>query len=192
VAAAPEDRKARGDACRVRAQDYHWRRIAAIAEESLATLAAENLPLARETGVAELERREELVLYSPDWEREDHWGPTLERWAAAVGQDDPVTLALHLPEGDPGALAGRILAHLEAAGHSEDELPDIALCEPDSATIASLVAAADAVLIHPDDAQRPELCRRARRLVYATPEGLLDYAASIRAGDQVTESAPSH
>jgi glycosyltransferase involved in cell wall biosynthesis len=191
VAAAPEDRKARGDACRVRAQDYHWRRIAAIAEESLATLAAENLPLARETGVAELERREELVLYSPDWEREDHWGPTLERWAAAVGQDDPVTLALHLPEGDPGALAGRILAHLEAAGHSEDELPDIALCEPDSATIASLVAAADAVLIHPDDAQRPELCRRARRLVYATPEGLLDYAASIRAGDQVTESAPS-
>jgi glycosyltransferase involved in cell wall biosynthesis len=189
VAAAPEDRRARGSACHVRAQDYHWHKITAIAEESLATFAAEGLPLAREVGTAELERREELVLYSPDWEREDHWGPTLERWAAAVGQDDPVTLALHLPAGDPSELAGRILAHLEAAGHSEDDLPDIALCEPDSASIASLVAAADAVLIHPDEADRPELCRRARRLVHATPEGLLDYAAQVRADAQVTESA---
>jgi glycosyltransferase involved in cell wall biosynthesis len=189
VAAAPEERGARGAACHTRAQDYHWHRIAAIAEDSLATLAAEELPLAREVGVAELERREEMVLYSPDWDREDHWGPTIERWAAAVGQEDPVTLALHLPAGNPAELAGRILAHLEAAGHSEDELPDIALCELESASVASLVAAADAVLVHPDEAERPELCRRARRLVYATPEGLLDYAASIRADHHVSESA---
>ena len=94
-----------------------------------------------------------------------------------------------LPAGDPSGLAGRILAHLEAAGTREDDLPDIALCEPDSAPLASLVAAADAVLIHPGEAERPELCRRARRLVHATPEGLLDYAAQFRADARVTESA---
>jgi glycosyltransferase involved in cell wall biosynthesis len=185
VAAAPEERSARAASANARAQDYHWQRIAGIAEDSLARIAAEGLPLAREVAPAQLEGRDELVLYAPEWEDEDTWGATLERWAAAVGPDDAVTLALHLPAGDPTALAGRILARLEAAGISEDQLPDLALCEPDSVSLASLVAAADAVLLDPTSISRPELTRRARRLLHATPEGLLDYAAG---GDRPTPS----
>jgi hypothetical protein len=121
------------------------------------------------------------VLYAPDWDDEDSWGPTIERWAAALGPEDPVTLALHSPAGEPNAIAARILARLEAAGHSEDTFPDLAVCDPDGATLASLVAAADAVLVDPGSAPRPELRRRARRLLEATPEGLLDYAAGVKA-----------
>ncbi|HEX6458945.1 MAG TPA: glycosyltransferase [Thermoleophilaceae bacterium] len=190
AAAAPEERRARAGVAHARAQDHHWERVAAIAEESLATLEREGLPLAREIGAAELEHRAELVLYSPDWDDENAWGPTIERWAAAVRQEDPITLALHLPAGDPAVLAGRILARLEAAGHSEHALPDLALCEPDSVTLASLVAAADAVLVDPASAGRPELCRRARRVLHATPEGLLDYAASVRGEAPVAQVAP--
>ena len=102
--------------------------------------------------------------------------------AAAIRPDDPITLALHLPGGDPAELAGRILARLEASGHSEADLPDLALCEPESVSLASLVAAADAVLVDPQSAGRPDLCRRARRLLEAGPEGLLDYAAAVRSG----------
>ena len=188
AAATPEERQARAGAAHARAQDYHWERVAAIAEQSLATLEDEGLPLAREIGAAELEHRAELVLYSPDWDDEHAWCPTIERWAAAVRQEDPITLALHLPAGDPAALAGRILARLEAAGHREDTLPDLALCEPESVTLASLVAAADAVLVDPASAARPELCRRARRVLDATPEGLLDYAASVRGDAAVAET----
>jgi glycosyltransferase involved in cell wall biosynthesis len=178
AAAGADDRRARGAAAHARAQDFHWDRIAEIAERSLETIAAEALPAARDVGAAELERRGELVLYAPDWADEDSWGPTLERWAAAFGPADDVTLALHLPAGDPAALAVRILARLEAAGHREADLPDLALCEPDSVALASLVAAADAVLVDVAQAERPELCRRARRIVRATADELLDYAAS--------------
>ena len=180
VASAPAERAARAASALLRAQDYDWERVAALAEESLARLAEEALPLARAIGVAELERRDVLVVYAPDWSDEERWGPTLERWAAALGSQDPVTLALHLPAGDPSELAGRILARLQAAGLAEDELPDLALCEPDSASLASLVAAADAVLVDPSDAGRPELTRRARRVLLAVPEDLLDYAAALR------------
>jgi glycosyl transferase family 1/glycosyl transferase family 4 len=181
-----DDRRARAAAARARAQDFHWDRIAEIAERSLATLAAEALPAAREVGAAELERRGELVLYAPDWNDEDSWGPTLERWAAAFGPADDVTLALHLPAGDPAALAARILARLEAAGHGEAELPDLALCEPESVSVASLVAAADAVLVDAARANRPELCRRARRVVPATAEGLLDYASALASREELS------
>jgi glycosyltransferase involved in cell wall biosynthesis len=174
VAAAPEERRARAGNAHARAQDYHWERVAEIAEQSLATLEAEDLPLAREIGVAELEHRGEFVLYSPDWDDEQAWGPTIERWASAVRHEDPITLALHLSAGDPAELAGRILGRLTAAGHSEDTLPDLALCEPESVSLASLVAAADAVLVDPASADRPELTRRARRVLEASPEGLLD------------------
>lgn len=179
AAADPDERRARGAAAHAHAQGFHWSRVADIAEASLARLAEEGLPLAREVGMAELERRGELVLYAPDWNDEGSWGQTLERWAAAFGPDDDVTLALHLPAGDPAALAARILARLEGAGHSADELPDLALCEPDSVSLASLVAAADAVLVDASSEGRPELCRRARRIVPASPEGLLDYASAL-------------
>jgi glycosyltransferase involved in cell wall biosynthesis len=182
VAAKPEERRSRAASAHARAQDYHWERVAAIAEQSLATLAAEELPLARETGAAQLEHRGELVLYAPDWDDEGSWGPTVERWAAAVRPADPITLALHLPEGgDPNALAERVLGRLHAAGHSDHDLPDLALPEPGSVSLASLVAAADAVLVDPASVGRPDLCRRARRVLEASPEGLLDYAAAVRA-----------
>jgi hypothetical protein len=182
VAARPEERRARGASALVRARDYDWDRVAAIAEESLERLQAEALPLAREVGPAEFEHREELVIFAPDWDDEESWGPTLERWSAAFGSDDPVTLALHLAEGDPAELAGRVLGRLQAAGLAEDELPDLALPEPSSVTLASLVAAAGAVLVDPGSNGRPELTRRGRRLL-VTPEDLLDYAAELRATD---------
>jgi glycosyltransferase involved in cell wall biosynthesis len=180
AAADPDERRRRGDSALERAQDYSWERVAEIAERSLERLSEEQLPLAREIGAAQLERRDELAIYAPDWDDEDSWGPTLERWASAFGGDDPVTLALYLPDQDPTQLAGRIMARLEAAGLAEDDLPDLALCEPDSASIASLVAAADAVLVDPASAGRPELTRRARRVVMAVPAELLDYAAELR------------
>lgn len=180
VAAAPAERAARGASALVRAQDYHWDRIGAIAADSLEKLDEERLPLAREIGMAELERRETLVLYAPDWNDEESWAATLERWAAAFSADDPVTLALHIPSGDPSALAARVLSRLEAAGLSADELPDLALCEPESAPIHSLVAAADAVLLEPGRPGGPELTRRARGLLTATPDELSAYARQVR------------
>ncbi len=186
AAASEGERSRRAAAARARAQDFHWDRVAEIAERSFAELAAEGLPLAREVGAAELEHRAELVLYAPDWDDEDSWGPTLERWAAAFGPADDVTLALHLPSGDAAELAGRIVARLEAAGHEEADLPDLALCEPDSVSVASLVAAADAVLVDASQLDRPELCRRARRIVPATAEGLLDYASALASREELS------
>jgi glycosyltransferase involved in cell wall biosynthesis len=185
VAADPSERAARAASALTRAQAYSWDDVGAIAAASLRTLAAEGLPPAREVGVAQLERRDELVIYAPDWDDEDAWGPTLERWSAAFGSDDPVTLALHFDGDDPAELAGRIMARLQAAELPEDNLPDLALPEPDSVSLVSLVAAADAVLVEPASAGRPELSRRARRLIVAGPEDLLDYAAEIRSREAV-------
>jgi hypothetical protein len=126
------------------------------------------------------------VVYAPDWDDEDSWGPTLERWSAAFGSDDPVTLALHFTGDDVDGLGGRIMTRLQAAGLDENDLPDLALPEPGSVSLASLVAAADAVLVEPAPAGRPELSRRARRLIVAGPEDLLDYAAEIRSRVAVT------
>jgi glycosyltransferase involved in cell wall biosynthesis len=182
VAAHPEERRTRGAAALVRAQDYDWDRVAAIVEESVGRMAAEELPLAREIGPAQFEHKDELVILAPDWENEESWGPTLERWTAAFGPEDPVTLALYLPAGDPAVLAGLVMSRLQAAGIPEDELPDLALPEPESVSLASMVAAADAVLVDPASIGRPEVSRRARRLL-VTPEDLLDYVAEVRATD---------
>jgi len=178
VAASPEQRRAYGDAAHARAQDFHWHKVAQIAEQSLATLKAEALPLAREIGPAELEHRDRLVLYAPDWSDEHSWGPAIEHWAAAVSQDHSITLALYLAEGDAAQLAGRILARLEAAGHAESDLPDLALCEPDSAPLASLVAAADAVLVPETGPVGIELTRRARQIVVAAPGDIEAFVAA--------------
>ncbi|HEX4760053.1 MAG TPA: glycosyltransferase [Thermoleophilaceae bacterium] len=179
AAADPVERLARARIAHARAQDYHWERVAEIAEQSFATLEAEGLPLAREISPAELEHRAELVLYAPDWEDEDSWGPAIERWAAAVEHDAPITLALFLAAGDAAGLAGRILARLESAGINEDELPDLALCEPDSAPLASLVAAADAVLVPETGPVGIELTRRARRVVVATSSDIESFVSAV-------------
>jgi glycosyltransferase involved in cell wall biosynthesis len=179
VAADPADREARGLRAHAAAQDYGWDRIAEIAERSLERLADEALPLAREVAPAALESRDTLVLYAPDWSDEPTWSAALSAWATAVGPDDPVTLALQLSEGDAAALAGGILAALERAGHSEEALPDLALCEAGSASLESLVAAADAVLIDSTN-ERPALTRRARALLCAVPTELADFAEALR------------
>jgi glycosyltransferase involved in cell wall biosynthesis len=179
VAAAPQERSARAASALVRSRDYHWDRIAAIAGDSLKTLADEALPLAREVGPAALERRDQLVVFAPDWSLEESWTCPLVGWCEAIGAADPVTLALHLPDGsDVDTLVSRIGARLAAAGLDEERLPDLAICEPGSATLASLVAAADATLLPDGGAAGPELTRRSRRLLRA--DELADFAASLR------------
>jgi glycosyltransferase involved in cell wall biosynthesis len=179
VAADPADRQARGLRAHAAARDYSWDAIARIAERSLERLSAEALPLARDVAPASLESRDTLVLYAPDWSDEPTWSAALSAWAEAVSPDDPVTLALQLSEGDAAALAEGILSALERAGHSEESLPDLALCESGSASLESLVAAADAVLL--DGANdRPELSRRARALLSAVPSELAEYMEALR------------
>jgi glycosyltransferase involved in cell wall biosynthesis len=179
VAADPADREARGLRAHAAAQGYSWDSVAEIAERSLATLAEEALPLARNVAPAKLESRDALVLYAPDWSDEPTWSAVLSAWAEAVGPDDPVTLALRLSDGDAAAVAEGILRALERAGHSEESLPDLAVCESDSAPLASLVAVADAVLLDGTD-DRPELTRRARALLPAVPSQLADYVEGVR------------
>jgi glycosyltransferase involved in cell wall biosynthesis len=174
AAAGRDERLRRGAAALERARDYTWNRVAAIVEESLATLEAEALPLARGVLPAELDfTRERLVVYAPDWDDEERWAPALSAWARAFGPDDPVTLALHVPGGDAERLGARIAARLEAHGHAEDSLPDLALCRPGGGPLAGLVAAADAVLL--DGAERrADLTRRAARLLAADDAAELD------------------
>ncbi len=179
VAADPADREARGLRALAAAQSYSWDGIAEIAERLLDRLADEVLPLARNIAPADLECRDTLVLYAPDWSDEPTWSAALSAWASAMGPDDPVTLALQLTEGDAATLAQGILGALERAGHSESDLPDLALCEAGSASLESLVAAADAVLID-STRERPELTRRARALLCAVRSELSDFAEALR------------
>ncbi len=77
-----------------------------------------------------------------------------------------MTLALYV-DGDADAIGGRIMARL--AGRDESALPDLALVVPSSVSLIALAASADAVLADgpADPASRPELLRRARRIVPA-------------------------
>jgi hypothetical protein len=179
AAADPADREARGLRALAAAQDHSWARVGELAERSLERLAEEELPLARNVAPAKLEARDTLVLYAPDWSDEPTWSAALSAWASAISPNDPVTLALQLADGDAAALAEGILSALERAGHSEDSLPDLALCEAGSASTASLVAAADAVLVDGTN-ESPELTRRARALLSAVPAELAEYAEALR------------
>jgi hypothetical protein len=179
VAADPADREARGLRAHAAAQDYSWDKVAQIAERLIERLTEEDLELARDVAPAELESRDTMVLYAPDWSDEPTWSAALSAWADAVGPDDPVTLALQLSDGDAAELAEGILRALEQTGHSEESLPDLALCEADSVSVASLVAAADAVLLDGTN-ERPELTRRARALLSAVPSELADFAEALR------------
>jgi hypothetical protein len=63
-------------------------------------------------------------------------------------------------------------------------LPDLALVAPEgTVTLTSLAATADAVLCEgtTDPADRPELLRRARRIVAGTPEAVATFAGTLRA-----------
>jgi hypothetical protein len=61
------------------------------------------------------------------------------------------------------------------AGRDESKLPDLALVVPSSVSLIALAASADAVLTDgsTDPASRPELLRRARRIVAAADRSAL-------------------
>ena len=175
VAADAADRKERGARAVTQAAAYTWDAFADRAAESLATLEREGLPLARHLRHAEIEARSQYVLYAPDWADEQAWKATLDAWVAAAGPSDDVTLALYAG-GDAGQIGERIMAHLTS--HDESQLPDLALVEPSSVGLAALAATADAVLTDgpTDPASRPELLRRAQRIV---PAGDRDALAAL-------------
>jgi hypothetical protein len=174
VAADAAGRAERGTKAIAQAANHSRAHVADRAEELLAALVAEDLPLARDLRRTEVESREHTVIYAPDWSAEDAWAPALAAWAGAVSADDPITLALHVPDAGAEAIGGRIVASLEAAGHAADELPDLALCPYSSASAIALAASADAVLADAatDRSARPDLFRRALRVVDATPASL--------------------
>ena len=133
------------------------------ARESLSVLAAEGLPLARDLRRAEIEARSRFVVFAPDWDDPHAWQPGLDAWLDNFTGADDITLALYV-DGDADAIGGRIMAHL--GGRDESALPDLALVVPSSVSLTALAASADAVLsATPDPASRPELLRRARRVV---------------------------
>jgi hypothetical protein len=182
VAADPAARAERAAAAIEQARAHGWDRTAEAADASLATLRAEALPLARDLRRTQIESRERTVVYAPDWDDEPTWSATLATWAANVDPDAPVTLALHVPDAEAEALGGRIVAGLEAAGHPADSLPDLALCPHSEAPAIALAASADAVLADAgaDRSARPDLFRRARRVIDATPGEVLAYSEETR------------
>ena len=137
---------------------------AAAAEESLDTLQSEGLRAARMLRPARIEARSRFAVYAPDWSDEGAWMPALQAWLAVFGPDDDVTLALYA-QGDTDAVGAAVMAHLD--GRDEATLPDLALVVPSTVTLAALAASADAVVVDgsPDATARPELLRRARRIV---------------------------
>ena len=183
VAADPADRRARAAAGLVRARRQGWDAVAEAAERSLTALRAEALPLARDLRRTRIESREHTVVYAPDWGDEGSWARTLAAWSANVDPAAPVTLALHVPDADAEALGGRIVASLEAAGHPAGTLPDLALCPHSEATAVALAASADAVLVDQDadPAVRPDLHRRAHRVVGGSAEAIRAFAAEVGA-----------
>jgi hypothetical protein len=131
---------------------------------------------------ARIEARAHTALYAAeDWADEDRWASALGAWASIVGPDDPITLALALDRfaGDPDELAARVLARLDAAGHPADRLCDLALCPPGEWELVGLVAAADAVVLDPGQAARPDprLTRRARRVLVTGGEDIPAFRA---------------
>jgi hypothetical protein len=179
VAADPEGRRDRASSALAEARRHGWDRTVDAAEASLGTLRAEALPLARDLRRTQVESREHTVVYAPDWSDQAAWSHTLATWAVHVDADAPVTLALHVPDEQAEELGGRIVAGLEAAGCPADTLPDLALCPYSEASAIALAASADAVLADPgaDRSARPDLFRRARRVIDGTPDAVRQYAA---------------
>jgi glycosyltransferase involved in cell wall biosynthesis len=140
--------------------------LAERAEASLASIRDEAQPLARAMRRASIDARSRFAVYAPDWNDDPTWGAALDGWLEAFGPDDDVTLALYV-DGDADAIGARIMSRL--AGRDESTLPDLALVVPSSTPLTELGASADAVVTDGpiDPAARPELLRRARRIVRA-------------------------
>jgi glycosyltransferase involved in cell wall biosynthesis len=181
AAADAEDRKARGRAAASHAaSNYTWTAVATRAQDSLDTLAREALPAARLAYPEGVERRPEamLVLYAPDWSDEARWAATLNLWAEWFVDTDPVTLAVHCGDRAPDELAQTILQRLAELGRDPEALPDLMLCAQ-HVDLNDIGAAADAVLVDHCDIERPELVRRALRVVTADADEVSALRATI-------------
>jgi glycosyltransferase involved in cell wall biosynthesis len=180
AAANADDRRARGRAAAEAARNYTWTAVSQRAKESLDTLVREALPAARLAYPEGVERRPDaqLVLYAPDWNDDARWPATLNLWAEWFVDSDPFTLALHCGERDPDELAQTILGRLAALGRDPESLPDLMLCGP-LVDLNDIGAAADAVLVDHCDADRPELVRRALRVVTADANSISGLRATL-------------
>ena len=179
VAAAPQERAARGPAARAAAGAYTWARVAERAADLLAELEAEALTPARAISPATVDGHDEVVLFAPDWSDDTDWAGPLLSFVEHFGAGDAVTLALYVGDADADAVAERLLRLLERSGRDEDALPDLAILDPTGAGLDALVARAEAVLLGASGAPSPEVTRRARRLL-RTHADLDAYAAGLR------------
>ena len=172
VAADPEARRERGSRGIEQARGYTWKAFVDRTVEKLEALQREGLPLARVLRRAEIEARSSFVVYAPDWGDEAAWGTAIDAWLDTFSDADDVTLALYV-DGDADAIGARIMGRL--AGRDESQLPDLALVVPSSVSLIALAASADAVLTDgsTDPASRPQLLRRARRIVPAADTAAL-------------------
>jgi glycosyltransferase involved in cell wall biosynthesis len=180
AAAHPEERTRRGRAARAAALGYSWQHVAERAEALLVELDAEGLTLARDIVPAVVEGHDEVVLFTPDWSRDDDWAAPLLRWVEQVTATDPITLAVHVGDADADAVADRIAVVLESSGRPEDELPDIAMCDPAGVGLEALVARADAILLGASGTEGPAVMRRGRRLLAPEAEQIGAYLAGVR------------
>jgi glycosyltransferase involved in cell wall biosynthesis len=173
AAADASQRRAKGQAAVAAASGYTWTAVAGRARQSLDTLAREGLAPARLAYPEGVQRRPDatLVLYAPDWDDEARWSATLDLWGEWFVDSDPVTLALCCGERAADELAGTILERLAALGRDPELLPDLMLC-PSHIDLNDIGAAADAVLVDHCDLHRPELVRRALRVVTADADGV--------------------
>ena len=180
AASDTQGRTARGRAAVAASKSYTWTSVARSAHESLHTLMNEALVPVRLAQPELVERRPDatLVVYAPDWQDEARWTATLKLWSQSFTDEHPVTLGLHCADNDPDVLGQRILAHLEWDNDGRDATADVMLFQP-SIQLEDLVAAADAVLVDDCDRSRPELVRRALRLVSADRAAVHEFRAAL-------------
>jgi glycosyltransferase involved in cell wall biosynthesis len=180
----PEGRRARGREAHAASGHHTWEAVARHARASLDAIGREALPLARLARPQAIQTPpgSALVFYAPDWDDDLRWSATLDLWAKSFTDADPVTLALHCGRHDADSLASRILERLAAGGRDPESLPDLMLCRP-SISLLDLTAAAEAVLVDACDRHRPELVRRALRVVSADAGSMLALRA-VLIGDQ--------
>ena len=180
AAADPEERRARAGAALAAAAQHTWSAVAPAALESLQRLQHEALPPARlaRPEAVETPAGSTLVAYAPSWQDEARWIGVLTAWTQAFHTTDPVTLGLYCGERDPEALAEQIMVRLAEAGLDPQLLPDLMLCRLEI-QLQDLVAAAAVVLVDESQRSRPELVRRALRVVAPDPGSLLGLRAEL-------------
>jgi glycosyltransferase involved in cell wall biosynthesis len=178
AAADAAERAERGAHARRAAERMGWEHAAAIADARLAELHAGHPPRwARAVVPPDLDARTTTVLYAPDWRHPQTWEPVLRAWAAALDDQDDVTLVLSAPADDHDALAPKVIAALGAA------TADVLLHATPEGRLDGLVATCDAVLLDEATHSGPThelLTRRAASTLAADPPALATFAAQLR------------